>query len=211
MYPPYVPIPPPPPRRRSWLGLLVRILGGVVIGAVVLGALGFFVVDDLGMHSRVNTLSGQLSLGRSTHQNDTQTIAGLQSQQAADDQTNAVLQSQLAADQEQITSLQAQLPTMPQFTLVDSGWDAPCSNDSCFPEASFINHGQSGGAVAIFQIYAGSSTNGAWLAECSAALPVTPANGAADARCTESSAELTQYFDNNPTGEVTLAVSVQNP
>lgn len=197
--------PQPPPAlkvgRRSHLRFVLGALVGALLGVIVLGALGFFIVDDLGQRNQVTSVRGSLASAQ----------AGASSQAAADQDEIAALQSQEAADQQQITALQSQVPTTPDFVLAAQGWNGSCTSDSCFPDATFINRGQAGEAVAVFQLFAGSATSGSVLASCSAAIPFTPANGTADATCTASSANLAQYWLDNPSGQVDAVAKVTNP
>lgn len=197
--------PPAPPAlkvgRRSYFRFLLGALTGALLGVIVLGALGFFIVDDLGQRNQVTSVRGSLTSAQ----------ASANAQAAADQDEIAALQSQEAADQQQISALQSQIPTTPDFVLAVQGWDGSCTSDSCFPDATFINRGQAGEAVAIFQLFAGSATSGSVLAQCSAAIPLTPANGTADATCTASSANLAQYWLDNPSGQVNAVATVRNP
>jgi hypothetical protein len=195
-----LPPPPPPPPSAAPKPLLrfdLRGVAGLVVGAIVLGALAFLIVTALGLQSRVDSLQKQLK-------SETESL------QSAD-ATDSALATANSADQQQIASLESQIPTKPDFQIVSSGWTKGCSSDSCYPEASVVNHGSAGEAVVIFGIYPGSPSTGSELAQCSASVPMTPANGTADGSCAASSAGLIQYFENNPTGEVSLQVSVQNP
>jgi hypothetical protein len=165
---------------------------------VVIGSLGFFVANDLGLRTTVHSLTAELGSARASASADQLKITGQQ--------------TQLGADQWAISSLKAQIPTQPNFIVSAQGWQGPCGAYSCYPDGSFVNTGQAGEAVAIFKVTASSgSSAGSVLATCSASLPMTPENGTADASCTASSANLNQYFDDDPSGQVGLTVSVQNP
>ncbi|MGD0834293.1 MAG: hypothetical protein ABSA40_07705 [Candidatus Dormibacteria bacterium] len=196
------PIPPPrgglPPASG---GRAVRFerrgILGIALGAIAIAAIAALIVIDLGLQSRVNSLTGQVSADK----------AGLASASAL----ASGLTGNNLADQAQIASLQAEVPSQPDFEIVSTSWQKGCSADTCYPEASVINYGETGQAVVMFSVDQGSPSTGTVLATCSASIASTPPNGAADASCSASSAALIQYFDNDPTGEVSLQVTIKNP
>ena len=183
--------PPPPPAfvdpPKSPSRFSARRVGLALAALVVVAALSFFIVDDLGQRADVHTLQDRVASVR------------------------ASASAQQTSDQATIAALQGLIPTEPDFVLAGSGWQGACTSDSCTPDASFINRGKAGEAVATFNIHGGSTSTGSMLASCTAALPMTPANGSADATCTASSASLQTYFENQPSGTVSEVVSVVNP
>ena len=191
------PPPPPPIAQKPLLRFDARGIAGLFVAAIALGALAFLIVTDLGLQSKVHNLNHQVSSGTSSL--------------ASADAMSSALAASDSADQLQIASLKSQIPTQPKFQVVSSGWTKGCSADSCYPEASVINYGQTGQAVAVFEIYSGTTTTGSVLAQCSSSIASTAANGAADASCSASSAGLIEYFQSHPTGEVSLQVLLQNP
>ena len=206
IYPP----PPPPPTltapRRSHLRLVLGGLAAALAGVIVLGALGFFITDDLGLRSKVHNVDGSLSSEKAAYGVDQQAISAMQTQITGLQSQVTGLQSQKASLQSQNASLQSQIPAQPDFVVVGTGWDSTCATDGCFPDATFTNNGQAGEAVAEFKVFPSGSTSGTPLAACSAAIPWTPANGSADAGCTAVGAALAEY-----SGNVTFTVTVTNP
>jgi outer membrane biosynthesis protein TonB len=188
---------PPSASRRPALRFERRGIAGIALGAIGIAAIALLIVLDVGLQSRVNSLQSQVSTAK----------AGLA--------TASAISSGLTAnnlnDQAEIASLEAQVPNQPDFTVVSSSWQKGCSADTCFPEASVVNYGQTGQAVVMFSIDQGGSTTGTVLATCSASITSTAPNGAADVNCPASSAALIQYFENNPAGEVSLQVVIKNP
>ena len=191
------PPPPPPIAQNPLLRFDARGIAGLFVGAVALGALAFLIVTDLGLQTKVHNLNNQVSSGKTSL--------------ASADAISSALADSDSADQLQIASLKSQIPTQPKFQVVSSGWMKGCSADSCYPEASVISYGQTGQAVAVFEIYSGTTTTGSVLAQCSSSIASTAANGAADASCSASGAALIQYFQSTPSGTVSLQVLLQNP
>ncbi|MGD0372295.1 MAG: hypothetical protein ABSC16_11415 [Candidatus Dormibacteria bacterium] len=132
--PPAPPLPPGAPPQPLFRRVL-RPLIAALVAVIVFGALGFFIVDDLGQWTKVQNVSDRLSSEQSAYGVDQQAIAAMQSQ-------NAALQSQEAADQQQIVALQSQnaalqsqVPTTPDFMVVGTGWNGSCNLDGCYARA----------------------------------------------------------------------------
>ena len=144
--------PPPPPAfvdpPKSPSRFSARRVGLALAALVVVAALSFFIVDDLGQRADVHTLQDRVASVR------------------------ASASAQQTSDQATIAALQGLIPTEPDFVLAGSGWQGACTSDSCTPDASFINRGKAGEAVATFNIYGGSTSTGSMLASCTAALPI---------------------------------------
>ncbi len=104
--------------RPSHFGFVLRVLAAAVTAVIVLGALGFFISDDLGQRTKAQNLSERLNSDQAAYGVDQQAIAAmqsqlatLQSQDAADQQEIEPLQSQNAADKQQVAALQSQNST----------------------------------------------------------------------------------------------------
>ena len=200
--------PQPPPAlkvgRRSHFRFVLGAVACALLGVIVLGALGFFVTDDLGQRTTVHKLGDQVTSVRGSLAS---AEADASAQAAAEQDEISGLQSQITTLQSQNASLQSQIPSQPDFVVVGTGWNGSCDLYGCYPDATFANHGQAGEAVALFEVFPSDSTSGTPLAKCSAAIPLTPANGSADAGCTASGTALSKYS----AGSVTFTVTVTNP